>query len=648
MPAQMRRSRRPEPAITGIFEAAHSGPPLASVKRANRRTCFLADLSSITAVTTAPASAATGTHTSGASGSVFDAVFAALLAGTKSTATPGSAAANTQSVPLANIMALLQGKPVAADASKAGAASNTLQADAAAASALQAAVNQANTPASAADDAASEPQPASGDEPEAAERAAPKKPANTASAQSSPQTGAPMAPPVPIDPAVAQLQAVADQPTATANSTPPSSLDETPAKDAKSNGKNDDTSQKPAAPPASVLPDAVAAFLLARANPAQVPNQTADPSQPVAAAAGTGGDAKPATNQPAATVNSTPPSSLDESPAKDAKSTGKNDDTLQNPAAPHASAVQDAVAAFLLAPVESAQAPNQAADSGQTIATAAGVGGNAKPAANQKPDKSAPNLTSAKGESSVSGQTFAPDQAGARDKSAAQTDRASGLPSAPDATRTAADDKPATTVNFRPDAAPIAAATPHSVPAATTPGSSATPAQAAPVPAAAAAAGIDAGKIAAQVQVAPQQPSHDGVSTLDKLGVAIATKSVGGVRQFDIRLDPPELGRVQVHLSVDDSGRAQANLVVDKQQTLDLLQRDSSTLNRALTDAGLDLSNNGLNFSLREQYRQNDNGGVDKGRSRSLSATAAVQANASQIHSSLSYAPNSVRLDIRV
>jgi hypothetical protein len=105
---------------------------------------------------------------------------------------------------------------------------------------------------------------------------------------------------------------------------------------------------------------------------------------------------------------------------------------------------------------------------------------------------------------------------------------------------------------------------------------------------------------------------------------------------------------VQVHLSMDDNGRAQASLVVDKPQTLELLQRDASSLNRALTDAGLDLSNNGLNFSLREQYRQNDDGGVDKGRGRSLSAKAVVQTDASPIHSSLSYAPDSVRLDIRV
>lgn len=152
--------------------------------------------------------------------------------------------------------------------------------------------------------------------------------------------------------------------------------------------------------------------------------------------------------------------------------------------------------------------------------------------------------------------------------------------------------------------------------------------------------------LSAGLHVATQQ--HDATATLDKLGVTIATKSVEGIRQFDIRLDPPELGRVDVRLTMDDDGKAHANLVVDKPQTLQLLQRDAPNLNRALSEAGLSMSNNGLNFSLREQYRQND-GGEDKGRGRSLSVKAVVQTDAIAIHSSLgSYAPNSVRLDIRV
>jgi len=136
---------------------------------------------------------------------------------------------------------------------------------------------------------------------------------------------------------------------------------------------------------------------------------------------------------------------------------------------------------------------------------------------------------------------------------------------------------------------------------------------------------------------------------MDTLGLTIAAKSADGVKHFDIRLDPPELGRVQVHLSLDDSGKAQASLVVDKPQTLELLQRDAANLTRSLTDAGVSLSNNGLNFSLRGHDRQDDGGGVVKGRSRALSVKAVVSTDAISNSSSIaSLAPDSVRLDIRV
>jgi chemotaxis protein MotD len=154
--------------------------------------------------------------------------------------------------------------------------------------------------------------------------------------------------------------------------------------------------------------------------------------------------------------------------------------------------------------------------------------------------------------------------------------------------------------------------------------------------------------VTARLQVAPQRSDSDTVSTLDKLGMTIAARSAEGLHHFDIRLDPADLGRVQVRLTVDDSGQAQATIVADKQQTLDMLQRDSSSLNRALQDAGLSLSNNGLNFSLREQQQQH-NEASGQSRRRALSAAAVLSTEASQSRSSQgSYAPNSVRLDIRV
>ena len=107
------------------------------------------------------------------------------------------------------------------------------------------------------------------------------------------------------------------------------------------------------------------------------------------------------------------------------------------------------------------------------------------------------------------------------------------------------------------------------------------------------------------------------------LGIAIAARSLSGARQFDIRLDPPELGHVEVRLSIDSTGKASAHLSADQQQTLDLLQQDSSGLTRALRDAGLNVAQNGLAFSLRQQSGGNDGRGgfsARGGRSQTLSA----------------------------
>jgi flagellar hook-length control protein FliK len=75
-----------------------------------------------------------------------------------------------------------------------------------------------------------------------------------------------------------------------------------------------------------------------------------------------------------------------------------------------------------------------------------------------------------------------------------------------------------------------------------------------------------------------------------------------GSSRFTIRLDPPELGRVDVKMQVDATGNVNARLTVDRAETLDLFQRDRQSLERALSQAGLDASKTNLEFSLRQQH----------------------------------------------
>jgi len=105
---------------------------------------------------------------------------------------------------------------------------------------------------------------------------------------------------------------------------------------------------------------------------------------------------------------------------------------------------------------------------------------------------------------------------------------------------------------------------------------------------------------ATQTPQQPAQPAPQAVP-LAILGVEIAGKALDGKNRFDIRLDPPELGRIEVRLDVSSDGRVTSHLTADRPETLNLLQRDAAGLQRALEDAGLKTSDNSLQFSLRDQ-----------------------------------------------
>ena len=149
------------------------------------------------------------------------------------------------------------------------------------------------------------------------------------------------------------------------------------------------------------------------------------------------------------------------------------------------------------------------------------------------------------------------------------------------------------------------------------------------------------------IQVTAQP--HEAAPNLPALAVEIAAKSQSGAKQFDIRLDPPELGRVEVRLSIDATGKASAHVSADQPQTLSLLQKDASVLTRALRDAGLDVSQNGLNFSLRQQSGQDTGAGANPGRrsGRGLSLTATTSIEATAASAAYSGSADG-HLDIRV
>jgi chemotaxis protein MotD len=111
----------------------------------------------------------------------------------------------------------------------------------------------------------------------------------------------------------------------------------------------------------------------------------------------------------------------------------------------------------------------------------------------------------------------------------------------------------------------------------------------------------------------PAMPPTPQAAAIPLAGVPleIASKVLEGKNRFEIRLDPPELGRIEVRLDVDRDGNVTSRLTVDRADILDLLRRDATGLERALQDAGLKTADNGMQFTLRDQsmnQQQTNNG----------------------------------------
>jgi hypothetical protein len=107
-------------------------------------------------------------------------------------------------------------------------------------------------------------------------------------------------------------------------------------------------------------------------------------------------------------------------------------------------------------------------------------------------------------------------------------------------------------------------------------------------------------------RAATEAPQAGPAVPVAGLAVEIAAQMRAGKNRFEIRLDPPELGRIDVRLDVDKDGNVTSRLMVERSDTLDLLRRDAHQLERALNQAGLKTADNALEFSLRDHGSNRD------------------------------------------
>lgn len=98
----------------------------------------------------------------------------------------------------------------------------------------------------------------------------------------------------------------------------------------------------------------------------------------------------------------------------------------------------------------------------------------------------------------------------------------------------------------------------------------------------------------------------------DQVQVQVKNAVRNGTSNIHIQLDPEELGKLDIRLTVEANGKTGVTVLADNRQTLELLQRDSAGLARALQDAGLSTDSGSLNFNLRggehQQSQSQDNG----------------------------------------
>ena len=102
-----------------------------------------------------------------------------------------------------------------------------------------------------------------------------------------------------------------------------------------------------------------------------------------------------------------------------------------------------------------------------------------------------------------------------------------------------------------------------------------------------------------------------GPVPLSGLALEIAASIKSGKSRFEIRLDPADLGRIDVRIDIDRNGQVTSHLTVEKPETLSILRQDAPQLQRALDDAGVKTGSGGLQFSLRDQSSSGQNNGGD-------------------------------------
>jgi flagellar hook-length control protein FliK len=114
--------------------------------------------------------------------------------------------------------------------------------------------------------------------------------------------------------------------------------------------------------------------------------------------------------------------------------------------------------------------------------------------------------------------------------------------------------------------------------------------------------GLDPKTIGEAVRaIKAKEDIKDKLSTIDTYKIVSVSKKDNII---DLRLEPSQLGKVQIKLDFSDGGKANIMVTADRPETLNLLQRDTRSIQKILTDNGVNVDSSSLSFDLSSQQQQ--------------------------------------------
>lgn len=155
-------------------------------------------------------------------------------------------------------------------------------------------------------------------------------------------------------------------------------------------------------------------------------------------------------------------------------------------------------------------------------------------------------------------------------------------------------------------------------------------------------------------------PVRGSPETVAQLAAQIVKKLEGRSTHFDVELNPAGLGQVNVSIEIGAQGKMTAALSFDTPQAAAELRGRSGELQKALEQAGFDLSGGGLSFDvagdrgqgrgdLYQQQQQQNEGGASRGRAfQAVLETADLAAEAAANAALYLQRPSNTGVDVRV